>query len=145
MIQMLWLWGAVRMGSDILKSGVVRFAGERSHQLSCKNAGKQFLQRPTEHPCLLYYKCRLHREKAGTLEPLPLDLFINSRWAWISTKLALSSLVDGLNCTVGSHLFAQTLLKPPCLVFPISSRHLTAPSQLIKNTRYRHLGGNSTR
>lgn len=71
---------------------------------------------------------QLHKEKAETLEPIPPDLFINSRWDWTWTKVALSSFVDGFNCTVGSRLFAQILLKSPCLVFPISSQHLAAPS-----------------
>lgn len=145
MTQTLRLWRAVWMGSGIFKSDVVRFAEERSHQLSCKNTRQQLLQQPREHPCLIFYKCSYILEKAGTLEPIPPNLFINSRWAWIWTKLALSSLVDGLNCTVGSHLFTQILLKSPCLVFPISSWHPTAPSQLIRNTRYRHLGGNWAR
>jgi len=38
--QTLWLWRAVWMGSDILKSGVVRFAEEESQQPSCENTRK---------------------------------------------------------------------------------------------------------
>lgn len=88
MTQMLWLWRAAWMGSNILKSDVVRFAEERSHQLSCKTTRKQLLQQLREHPCLIVYKCSYTLEKAGTLEPISPNLFINNRWAWIWTKLA---------------------------------------------------------
>lgn len=84
---------------------------------------------------------QLHREKSRDFGAHS-SRSINSRWAWTWIKPALSSLVDGLNCTVGSHLFAQIVLKSPCLVFPISSTHPTALSQLIRNTSHRHFGGN---